>query len=151
MDPTDSVTEMDYLNPDVLFVDGGIWCPRWVAVDVRSEDDGQVFATPRNFDLESEPWSVRIVHCECGQEYAERDRFRFDPGGRPLVRRCRRCENTRRAERQRAHRAWCRRRELATACAVCGTPIRAERRTRRYCSPACRQRAHRQSRKETAA
>ena len=134
---------MDYCNDQLLFLeeDGrlGWWAPRWYAITVWRDEHGHTFATPVDFRLRDRgndgPKRVDTIHCECGQEYA------VEHGARVQTPRCRICENAQRAAEQRRRRA--RGRTLAIACMVCGAPLSARRSSRKYCSPACRQRAHR--------
>ncbi len=110
------------------------WRPRWIAVTVSRDEQDHVFATPEGY-LQGQAWRVDVHRCKCGHEYVERH-------GSDRTPRCRLCENAQRAAEQRRRRA--RARTLATACTVCGAPLSARRSSRKYCSPACRQRAHRQ-------
>ncbi len=137
---TSVTTQMNYFNGGSYFAltseTGQVtyWGPRWLAVTVWHDEHDHAFATPEDFQID-EPWHVGVVRCrECSQEYAVRQRV--------LWPRCRSCENAQRAAQQRARRA--RARTLAIACTVCGAPLSARRSSRKYCSSACRQRAHRQ-------
>jgi len=130
---------MDYRNDEMLVVTtedgrGYFYSPRWIAVTVSRDEHGQTVAAPEE-PRRAEPWHVDVFRCECGQEYA------VEHGARAQTPRCRICENAQRAAEQRRRRA--RSRPLAIACMVCGAPLSARRSSRKYCSPACRQRAHR--------
>ena len=142
---------MDYRNEMVFFCNG-LYAPRWFAVTVWSDEQGHTFATPDGFKVDS-PWCVDMVRCECGREYVERHGVRRNVHGwvldTALKPRCRACDNAQRAAEQLRRRA--RARTLATACAVCGAQLSARRSSRKYCSPACRQRVHRQRSAEHSA
>lgn len=58
----------------------------------------------------------------------------------------RREERERTNAQQRKRRAWYRQRRPPVRCAVCGTDFKGKRKDARYCSAACRQRAHRSCR-----
>ena len=132
---------MDFRNDQVLFdeKDGGLYSPRWYRVTVCTDEHSHAFATAADFRCRhldgNEAERVDIIRCECGHEYAVVHRANV------LTPRCRVCDNAQRAIEQRRRRA--RARTLATACTVCGAPLSARRSSRKYCSPACRQRAHR--------
>jgi len=89
-------------------------------------------------------WGYNIAHlarCSCGTlfAYPAGPNMRTDP-----PRRCLLCKRANAIRKQRERRARRRAAKLATKCANCGQDMAATRKTRRYCSPACRQKAHRQ-------
>ncbi len=134
-------TQMDCFNNGSYLTltddDGQVtyWGPRWLVVHVWRDEQDHAVATPEACQVE-EPWRVGLLRCgECGQEFVVR-------WGRVQKPRCRLCDNAQRAARQRARRE--RARTLAGACTMCGAPLSARRSSRKYCSPTCRQRAHRQ-------
>lgn len=135
LDASDSVTvgiPMACRN-DQIYIVGDKWMlyRRWYDVHVYHDDRGQAHAWPDEYRFTS-PWSVRIVRCRCGRQYATM-------GVRVWY--CRDCERAKRTAAQRRRRT--RARAVPGACAHCGELIGvAARKTRRYCAPGCRQAAY---------
>ena len=75
----------------------------------------------------------RLLRCPCGKAYEVPYWSR-----RTKLRRCPDCDKKVLADRQRRRRQQRRAAELRHTCEGCGTAMKPERRTRRYCSTTCR-------------
>jgi hypothetical protein len=140
-DPSDTVTRsIDYANNELWLGkrgDGKDYkhAPRWIRAEVTALiDDGRIEVSI----FGNAPRTVRLARCDCGDVFAFDGGFHRHPPGR-----CRACERAHRTNQQRALRHYWLDRELRQACAVCGGALAPQRRTRSYCSDACRQRAQR--------
>src|SRR5215471_3561254 len=118
---------------------GGLWAPRWIRIQILSREAHTGLAS-----VAEDSWTgtrllnVVFARCACGIEFAF-----YTPGDLPM---CKSCDQRRRALAQRNRRALERASKLAQVCAYCGGGLAAERRTRKYCSGACRIAALRASR-----
>ena len=139
MEHSDSVTTMDYRNNLVFFGDF-LWSPLWFRVRItsRTGDDGIAWVAEEGWKYEK-PLEVEFVRCACGMEFV-RDRSGLAwKGGRPNTKnQCKACDQRQRAASQRNRRLRRRRSVLAKRCVRCGDEMAPQRRTRKYCSDACR-------------
>lgn len=136
---SDSVT-LDYRNQTMW---GYCWFPRWIRVRLiaRKGDTGRACVAEDSWRSDSE-LEVTLHRCACGAEFACYEGYR---GG------CKACDQRARAETQRKRRLAGRLAEMPEHCAYCGGGLDARRRTRRYCSGACRTAAMRDREKAASA
>lgn len=134
----DSVTTVDYRNKAMWGSEGyGYWWPRWIRVRIssRTGDTGLAWVAEPNWTNEKQ-LEVALVRCACGAEFACQQGM--------VITKCKACDQRARAASQRKRRLKQRLPGMAKHCAHCGAGMAAKRRTRKYCSGACRIAAMRQ-------
>jgi hypothetical protein len=139
-DVSDIVT-LDYRNRNLWGeLSGPLSAPRWIRVQIVSREANRgLAAVAEDKWIGTELLNVRFARCACGIEFA----FGNTLGDLP---RCKSCDQRERMVSQRNRRMRQRASELAQVCAHCGGGLVAQRRTRKYCSGACRVAALRESR-----
>jgi hypothetical protein len=137
---TVSVTRPMALRNDQLSFadDGSIVSPRWIAVNVWTDELGRHYAEPTAFRIKNrngvvEPMRVLIATCGCAREWATGYMW---PYKRIASSRCEKCWRMLRRRAQSRRRA--RRRVMASQCANCQMPMSAARSSKRFCSARCR-------------
>jgi hypothetical protein len=90
----------------------------------------------RQFENAFDEWEAgyRKLECKCGRVVSAPYQ----------ATQCQDCAKAARAQHTREHRARAAIQRAFGNCMMCGQPLAAERQSRKYCSPACRQKAYRE-------